>query len=214
MRLIILLLSLFLLLNLSCSKNNVSSSNTYQVKFTLDGVHYSKVYGKDSTNGMTELVFPIASGSYLACVSVYHFDDSPRSMQIQIGAIRDGRPADYTSTFASYKNNYFPGNKAFDHIGYVVQTDSEKVEINYRDENGTYWSSTTYTKNPNGGYTAIINQPTGKFTITQMWDTGNQNYLRRTLYVTGTFDCKLYEVNGPRVKDLHNGYFAAMTELN
>src|SRR5689334_13171424 len=151
MRLIILLLSLFLLLNLSCSKNSASTSNTYQVKFTLDGVQYSKIYGKDSTNGMTEFVYPISSGSYLTCGSMYHFNDSPRSLLIQVGAIRDGRPADYTSTVASYKSNYGTGNKAFDHLHYVVQTDSGKVEIEYRDENGTYWSSTTYTKNPNSG---------------------------------------------------------------
>jgi len=213
MKSIFCILSLFLLLNLSCSKNLDSSSNRPQVRFTLDGVQYSRVYGKDTTNAMTEMGYSVGSNNYYQVGSLFDFDNtSSHSLHISIAAVRNFGPLYYDSTYQSFKSNYSTGNKTFDHIQYVVTTDPGKVEIEYTDENGIEWSSTTYT-HPNAGYTALINQPDGKFTITQLWESLDQYTQRKMLTVVGTFNCKLYQVNGPGVKDLRDGYFVAFAEM-
>ena len=165
MKSIIRFLPLVLLFNISCNKNNEAFPyRTYRVSFTLDGVPYSKVYGIDTLNGIGGISYGIASGQYTACGSSFYFGNAVRYINIQIGTVHGITPFDSASNYQSFRNNYAPGNKPYDHLWHVVQTEPGKAEIQLFDQQGNEWSSTTYTLNTY--YTAVINQPTGKFTIT------------------------------------------------
>ena len=211
MKLIAPLLCAVLLLNISCNKNKDSiAGTTYEMHFTLDGVKYSKVFSKGTPNYISGLGYAMASGVYFIPGSAFDFQNSS-SLYILVGSLNDTRyKNDFATAYQSFYSNYAPGNKAYDHLQYGVQLQPGKVEIRYFDENKVEWSSTTYS---GSSYTPTINQPTGKFNITLMRGVNGSSSLHRDLIFVGTFNCKLYQVNGPGVKDLQNGTFQALAEF-
>jgi len=205
MKVIFRLLALILLSNLACNKDSEPKKITYdaifQVSFTLDGVQYSKTYGKDTANPGASLGYMPAPGDYYTAPGArFHLTSLDHYIDIIVGFVHGSRNSDWPSTYESLKSNFAPGDKTYDHILYVPQTQPLKAEIIYSDTQGNGWSSTTYTYDPNRGFAAVINQPNGKFTITDMREIKNDRNEDGLLIVKGTFNCKLYEIDGPGVK--------------
>jgi len=186
----------------------------FQLNFTLDGVQYAKMYPQNVPNLPVAVEYTPVNGDDLHAVGgQYLFSGHENYLDFFVGFAHGSTLNNFPATYESLKNNFAPGDKVYDHIHYGLQTQSNKVEIEYRDPQDKFWSSTTYTANNSGAYTAVINQPTAKFTITEMREVKNEKNEDGELIVKGTFNCKLYQINGPGVKELKNGTFVALVGI-
>jgi len=216
MKLILRLLPFTLLFNLSCKDDlpavkKMTYDVIFQVNFTLDGVQYSKVYGKDTANIAYPMGYnPVNGEEYQARGASFEFKNPFNYFNISIGSIHGTREKDWPAAYESFKSNFAPGDKAFEYLLFNSSTLPNKVEITWRDEQGQDWYSTKYTNTP---YAAEIIQPSGKFTITEMREIKNELSEEILLIVKGKFNCKLYEWDGPGVKDLEDGSFVALVSF-
>jgi len=193
--------------------HKLTFSDTFWVNFTLDGVQYSKMYAKDTANPPDGLDYYPTGDQYEARGAKYYLQNPKQYISILVGFGHGILSKDFAGAYQSFKSNFSPGNKTYRNILYPPQPGTNLAEIAYQDEQGNDWSTTWYKTDSTTGFTATTNQPTGKFTITEVKEMKDERDKDGLLIVKGTFNCKLFAVNGTGIKDIQNGSFVGLVRL-
>jgi hypothetical protein len=210
---IIIILSFIIVSGCKKEKKPRSFPDKLFITFTIENQTYSAEvpdgefhYGTGHNSEVEPGNFVLARGAA--------FDISAKSsIDFQLASARGKLITDRPATFESLKYLFAPGEKKYDSIAFAWPQHDRKVEIAYKDEEGTIWYTTKLTYIHANRVDKVVDQPGGVFLITEMKEVPSGNNGENGLVVKGSFNCILYEFDGPGMKQLTNGRFAAYIGL-
>lgn len=164
---------MFILVSCSKKKESNTTSGLYYYKATINGTAYSET---ESPDGQV-IAFPGSNGSDNAVIFFTINSYRPNSTAITLSK---GLLKNYSNaTLADINAFLAPGN-----YSYSVAAQNG-VEINWKDTNGTHWSTSKGNGDQSGSF----------FKITSAKEESDLRGLRN-IKVKSTFNCKLYDDNG------------------
>ncbi len=149
-------------------------------------------YSGSSINGV--------SHGYLAGFNIHDFTDE---MTIVFGQLTLQPPR--IPTFSEFRSLFDKGEKVYDSLIVPGQLNTNRIEINYFDESGIGWSTTSLSIDSAGKGVRNVIQPNSKFFVDNVKDVVVMG--KNGLRIEGRFNCILYEVYGVRQKQITNGDF-------
>jgi len=201
----------------SCKKDGkttptVHFDEIFQINFTIDNIPATKVYPKDSLNILQGYHSDLGNGNYYFGGGGFYKLDIKRSIGFQLGSAYGALITDPTGSFKAFSTLCSPGSKIYDNMALGSQTQTNRVEFSYYDENGNEWSTTKMDlsdpAHPKPAAGPI--QPTGStFIITDKKDISLDNTTPDGVIIKGTFNCILYKWGSNDQKTVRDGTFIA-----
>jgi hypothetical protein len=209
-----LVVILLLVISVSCKKDSDKNKlptfdETFQVHFTLDNVDYNITLPEDVWNAGSGFTASANANNTMHYFGIgARFDLSNATyFDVQFGTgygdLVNGRAEAFQSSLALTK----PGSKIYDCLGSCSQNQADRVMVTYVDKDGVVWS--------NVGTTGGNDQSGSNFVVTERKEVSTY-YLddpdrrNNAVILKATFNCILYEKDGPRKKTLNKGSITAL----
>ena len=195
----------FIITIISCKKekSELDKSGNLHISFKLDGQLISVTADDLPGNG---------SGYTICAVNGCHFGYGAAygvqgigSIGFLLGQINSNQPK---ATFPEFKNLFSTGAKIYDSLRVLQQLNINRVEVEYHDLNGHYYSTTNEVYNTSGEIQRIVNQPGSSFIIDEMKEV-TVNGQPGGVKFKGRFNCILYEKGGNGQKLVTDAEFIA-----